>query len=264
MNHRLRLDPSSFQQLLMAAWVLQHQRDLELRQSRDRALPSPAVVKPEPPSVIPRIRRIEALQSPLKTINFKRSLKATRIYGGPVVALLIMIAFVSSLPGGHSPLPTSVSAASQVRKVDVGDLEKQNSVPRILVSAGNGANAGQINFSQLGSTHLLITDPATSAVVTNLSRYEIRTLRRQAQYGDDVAALTLGMAYEVGRHVPQNCEQAARWIAAAALAGNPAAQYNLALRYLNGDGTATNADEAKKWLQAAANHGYSNAKLTDQ
>ena len=263
MNHRLRLDPSSFQELLMAAWVLQHERDLESGESDDRATPCPPVANTKP-SFPPLTRHIGPLKSRLRTIDFKHALRTVNAYAGPVVALLIMLAFVFSLPGGHRTLPTSVNAASQARKEAVSEWETQNGMPRMLVSSGDQPEVGQINPSILGPTHLLITDPATSAVVADLSRYEIRTLRRQAQYGDDVAALTLGMAYETGRHVPQSCEQAARWIATAAIAGNPAAQYNLGLRYLHGDGTAINADEAAKWLQAAVNHGYGHAKVTDQ
>jgi TPR repeat protein len=92
----------------------------------------------------------------------------------------------------------------------------------------------------------------------------METVRQQAQYGDDVAALTLGMAYEIGRNVPQSCAQAAHWVAVAAGEGNSAAQYNLALRYVSGDGTPTDPDEARKWLQKAARRGYQKARLTLQ
>jgi len=109
-----------------------------------------------------------------------------------------------------------------------------------------------------------VTDAAASSLVAGLSRYEMRTVRQQAEYGDAVAALTLGMAYEIGRHVPQSCAQAAHWVAVAAEEGNSAAQYNLALRYLSGDGIPTNLDEARKWLRKAAGRGYQKARLTLQ
>ncbi len=69
------------------------------------------------------------------------------------------------------------------------------------------------------ASHDQITDPATSSVVAQLSRFEISGLRRQAKYGDDSAAFTLGMAYEVGHYVRQNCAEAARWVKMAAEAG---------------------------------------------
>jgi hypothetical protein len=112
----------------------------------------------------------------------------------------------------------------------------------------------------LESSHLHITDDAVSAAVDELSRYEVKNLRRQAQYGDHVAALTLGMAYEVGGGVRQNCSDAARWITRAAEEGSAAAQYTLALRYHDGDGTPVDLEESRKWMSKAASRGYEKAR----
>jgi TPR repeat protein len=60
------------------------------------------------------------------------------------------------------------------------------------------------------------------------------------------------MAYEIGRFVPQNCVEAARWVTTAAEAGDAAAQYNLGLRYRDGDGVRANRAESVKWLRKAA------------
>jgi TPR repeat protein len=60
------------------------------------------------------------------------------------------------------------------------------------------------------------------------------------------------MAYEIGRHVRQNCAEAGRWVTNAAEAGNTAAQYNLGLRYRNGDGVLANRAASEKWLRKAA------------
>jgi hypothetical protein len=111
------------------------------------------------------------------------------------------------------------------------------------------------------ASHRQVTDPATVSVVRGLSRYEISGLRRQANYGDASAAFILGMAYEVGRHVPQNCVKAARWVTTAAEAGNAAAQYNLGLRYRDGDGVPVRRAESEKWLRRAAARRYSKANL---
>ena len=111
------------------------------------------------------------------------------------------------------------------------------------------------------ASHRQITDHATFSVVQGLSRYEIPALRRQAYYGDDSAALVMGMLYETGRFVPQSCTKAAEWVTLSANWGNAAAQYNLGLRYRDGDGVVPNQDEAKEWLQKAADHRYSNATI---
>jgi hypothetical protein len=103
-------------------------------------------------------------------------------------------------------------------------------------------------------SHKHITDSATLSAVQQMSRYEINGLRRRARYGDESAAFTLGMAYEVGSFVPQNCVEAARWVATSAEAGDAAAQYNLGLRYRDGDGVPASRTESAKWLRKAAAH----------
>jgi len=110
-------------------------------------------------------------------------------------------------------------------------------------------------------SHRRVTDWVVSSAVKGLSRYEVRALRRQAYYGDDTAALIMGMLYETGRYVPQSCTKAAEWVTRSANWGNAAAQYNLGLRYRDGDGLIANKDEAEKWLQKAADQRYSKAKL---
>ncbi|PYX27113.1 MAG: hypothetical protein DMG80_19690 [Acidobacteria bacterium] len=104
------------------------------------------------------------------------------------------------------------------------------------------------------TSHLKVTDRATEATIAELSQHEVRNLPRAANYGDDEAAFQMGMLYEVGLGVTQNCTKAAEWVAKAAQTGNAAAEYNLALRYRDGDGVAANADEAERWFRKAGLH----------
>jgi hypothetical protein len=120
------------------------------------------------------------------------------------------------------------------------------------------------DIAPLEGSHQRITDPATLSAVQQLSRYEIKGLRRRAKYGEESAAFTLGMAYEVGHSVPQNCVEAARWVMTAAEAGDAAAQYNLGLRYREGDGVPANRTESVRWLRKAASHRNQPAKLALQ
>jgi hypothetical protein len=108
-------------------------------------------------------------------------------------------------------------------------------------------------------THKRVTDRAVLSLVDGVSHHEVRTLQRQARYGDDSAALVVGMLYETGRYLPQSCTKAADWVAKAAHWGNPAAQYNLGLRYLDGDGLPHDEDKAEKWLRKAADQRYAKA-----
>jgi hypothetical protein len=105
-------------------------------------------------------------------------------------------------------------------------------------------------------SHKRVTDSATAGAVRDLSRFEIPGLLRRAKYGDDSAAFILGMAYETGRGVPQDCAKAARWVSEAASGGDGAAEYNLSLRYRDGDGVPPNAEESEKWRQKAAAKRY--------
>jgi len=114
---------------------------------------------------------------------------------------------------------------------------------------------------QLPVSHGRVTDVGVLVDVQSLSPYEIPALRRQADYGDDSAALVLGMLYETGRYVPQSCKHAAEWVAKSADWGNPAAQYNLGLRYRDGDGVSANPDQAQKWLRRAGHQKYAKAGL---
>jgi TPR repeat protein len=103
----------------------------------------------------------------------------------------------------------------------------------------------------LSASHLQSTDEDAATSVES-SRFEMPTLRHQAEFGDDTAEFALGMVYETGHGVPQSCVTATEWVTRAAQAGNVAAQYNLGLRYLDGNGVTTNLAEAEKWLLRAA------------
>jgi TPR repeat protein len=116
-------------------------------------------------------------------------------------------------------------------------------------------------FPAFKLSHMQVTDPAMSSALRNLSRHEIVGLRRRAAYGDDSAALLLGMAYETGHLVPQNCIKAREWVTESANEGNAAAQYNLGLRYRQGDGVPVNQEVGAQWLRKAAAQKYSQAQL---
>ena len=164
-------------------------------------------------------------------------------YAAPVFAVLVV---------GVMLIPQISSRVGWLRSVKAAAH-----LPASIVGTGS---AGQM----LETSHLRITDARNLAVLDQMSRYEVRNMRRQAEFGDDTVALTLGMAYETGRGVPQNCKEAAHWVELAAEDGNAAAQYNLGLRYLSGDGVREDRAEARKWIEAASQHGYARASVVLQ
>jgi hypothetical protein len=122
------------------------------------------------------------------------------------------------------------------------------------------ASQTKVESSALDTSHKRETDSAAASALRDLSRFEIPGLLRQARYGDDAAAFTIGMAYETGHGVPQDCAKAAHWVYEAASGGDAAAEYNLSLRYRDGDGVPPNAEESEKWLQRAAARKYPQAQ----
>lgn len=183
----------------------------------------------------------DRLQSELrvKVIIRGRTMDRLARYAAPVFALLILGAL----------LIPQVSSR-------VGWLRSVRAAVHLPGSVGAGGSGPVLETS-----HLRVTDAAELALLNQMSRYEVRSMRRQAEFGDDSVALTLGMAYETGRGVPQNCQEAARWMELAAEDGNAAAEYNLALRYLSGDGVVEDRGVAKKWLEAASRQGYEKARV---
>jgi len=173
----------------------------------------------------------------------------------PVMAILaIVITFLIPKTGLHLPAQTPVfSSRTNTRE---NTLSAAKSDTRDTLGTEPFAMSAAIQVS-----HLHITDRATEAAVRILSYYEMAGLRRRAEYGDDSAAFQMGMAYEIGRGVPQRCTTAAQWVARAAGEDNAAAQYNLGLRYRDGDGVAVDEDEAVQWLKKAASKQNSDAQV---
>ena len=169
----------------------------------------------------------------------------------PAAVLLIMLVFLF--------LITAAGRRSYTAAADSETNAAAKLVPASEPSQDLRQPSGPVPAYPL--SHLQVTDPATSSALRTLSRYEIVGLRRQAVYGDDSAALLLGMAYEIGHLVPQNCVKAKEWVTKSANEGNAAAQYNLGLRYRHGDGEPVNEEVGARWLRKAAAQKYSQAQL---
>jgi hypothetical protein len=155
----------------------------------------------------------------------------------------VLVAAVANIPPTVVPLAPTKTALTTKKPAVIKKVEKTDKAAQFSK-----------RFSPLEVSHKQITDPAAFFAVQQLSRFEIETLRRQAKYGDDAVAFALGMAYEIGHFVPQNCREAARWVKSAAEEGNAAAQYNLGLRYRDGDGVPVDLVLSHSWLRTAAAH----------
>jgi hypothetical protein len=216
-----------------------------------------------------RVRSATSYRPNLPTVRLKRSLAALwRI--APVAGLLVITTtFIILRTRFHNPAQTAASSSRTTTHENTIPLSEGPPEYRQTVRTdGARARTREAHMvepletpASLQVSHLQITDRATRDALRTLSPYELAGLRRRAEFGDDSAAFQMGMAYEIGRGLPQSCTTAARWVARAAGEGNAAAQYNLGLRYRDGDGVPVNEEEAAKWLRKVAAQQSSNARL---
>ena len=85
-----------------------------------------------------------------------------------------------------------------------------------------------------------------------LSPEEITQLEAKAKEGDASAQLSLGRAYDSGKGVPQNDQQAVKWYRAAAEQGNATAQDSLGVMFSSGRGVERDKAQAVQWYRRAA------------
>ena len=84
-------------------------------------------------------------------------------------------------------------------------------------------------------------------------------LRTAAASGDPAAAYEVGVRFAEGRSVPQNNEEAARWLTVAAKKGFVPAQFRLGTFYEKGVGVKKDLSEALGLYRAAADKGHGKA-----
>jgi hypothetical protein len=174
--------------------------------------------------------------------------------GMQALVVLAIIAFFTGMLTGSSPayrgssLSTTAEASVVQPASGISTMTAMDAPGTVLASTRGVAERPRV------TSHQRITDHDTEERIAEMSRFELRSLRRSAESGDDEAALQLGMLYETGRVVQQNCANAAKWVRRAADSGNPAAEYNLGLRYRDGDGLAADPSQAAEWLRKAAAH----------
>jgi len=193
----------------------------------------------------------------VRLVVSSRSLRLARVSVAPILLLFVMFAFSLSQVWKQKAAQASQRAELQSLPSAAADslqVHETRFAESLMLHEDEIRNQELTN--QRSSTHLHITDSSTASAVEALSPYEVAGLRRQAEYGDQSAALALGMAYETGHSVRQSCTKAAEWIAFAAANDNPAAEYNLGLRYFQGDGLPQDPTEGAKWLAKAMAAGY--------
>ena len=67
--------------------------------------------------------------------------------------------------------------------------------------------------------------------------------------------------YDLGRGVPKDNREAAKWLRKAAEQGHARAQFNLGVAHSNGEGVPKDYQEAAKWFRKAAEQGLAPTQL---
>lgn len=95
---------------------------------------------------------------------------------------------------------------------------------------------------------------------SGIQKVTVEELTQKAEAGDDVAQVTLGIAYERGEGVTQDLKEAANWYRKAAEQGNAEAQLALGRCYASRYVLVRDHKEAAKWYRKAAEQGNADAQ----
>ncbi len=110
----------------------------------------------------------------------------------------------------------------------------------------------------------LTKEPKPKSPASSRHTDELRALAVAAEQGDAEAQFKLGVMYEEGEGVPQDDEEAVKWLRLAAEQGHADAQVRLGAHYLNKIVFASYRDqdqeEAVKWYRLAAEQGHADAQ----
>ena len=141
--------------------------------------------------------------------------------------------------------------------------------------ASDGARAG---FSAVGRLWrrlplaaivlLLMPAAAIAGVGEGYAAYDrgdyqvaLRELVPSANAGHAGAQVLLGTMYHLGKGVPQDYVEAARWYRRAADQDDAAGQFMLGLMYVEGQGVSQNYPEAARWFRLSADQGDAPAQF---
>ncbi|GAB7221611.1 hypothetical protein VoSk93_08230 [Vibrio owensii] len=84
---------------------------------------------------------------------------------------------------------------------------------------------------------------------------DFNSTKKRAEQGDADAQFNLGVIYYRGKGVPQNYQEAAKWLRKAAEQGDARSQYNLGVMFYKGEGVLESSIMAYMWLNLAEYNG---------
>ena len=118
---------------------------------------------------------------------------------------------------------------------------------------------GGVGFAQSWKDAPKITD-AFEAYQSGDFVTAAREWRTQAEQGNEVAQVNLGLMYEKGKGVTQDFQEAVRWYRLSAEQGVAHAQFSMGVMYREGRGVAQDYRAAVNWFRLAASQGHADAQ----
>jgi Sel1 repeat len=101
-------------------------------------------------------------------------------------------------------------------------------------------------MSKILSLVLLASTLARTQTPADVARW-----KNEAEHGNAVSQLWLGVAYESGKGVQQDFKEALRWLAKSAQQGNADAQNLMGQMFEDGEGVPIDFVQAAKWYRTA-------------
>jgi TPR repeat protein len=161
---------------------------------------------------------------------------------------------------GHMTLTLTTTA-----QVDLAEVRKQVASRQLDASMREDVAAQKERLKRLeaqleGMQRQQSPGRVPTPPMSDISAEFLQTVQAQAAQGNARSQTALGMLYELGRGVPQDYVQAAKWYQKAAIQGNAMAQYDLGRLYLHGKGVPQDVAQSAMWYQKAAAQGYAPAQ----
>ena len=125
-------------------------------------------------------------------------------------------------------------------------------------AASHGDRDAKAMLATLGQDASALTSLQQAELLSGGGQHERAAIlyRELAEAGDSTAQARLAWAYEAGRGVPMDLQEAARRFELGAQAGNPEAQYALAVMLRTGRGRTLDLQKSLDWLQKAASQNH--------
>lgn len=186
--------------------------------------------------------------------------KASKIIPAIFAGLLVLLMigggsyFVYTQQTDSPPSPV-VKADNTMPMPAITTTENADSSNVATDTETNGGRTRHMPTPSLRTRHTDIPPPP----MPHAPSAEHNKLQRQtddAQRGDPIAQLILGLKFFKGQDVEKNLEQAAHWLRQSASQNNQLAQYNLAMLFDQGHGMPKDHAMAAKWYQRAAEQGH--------